>query len=162
MAEHLVLADGTTLGAVMNLIEQRIGWMEQIGLRQWNTDGYQAAYPPAYFADKMRRGELYMLKRDGRVAAAAVLLEADDRWPEGGSALYLHTFVADRREKGAGGALLALAEALARERGKDLLRLDCAADNPRLNDYYAQKGYRPAGRCAEGGYAGILREKRLR
>lgn len=106
MADYMALADETTLGAVIALIEQRIGWMEQTGLRQWNTTGYRAAYPPAYFADRMRCGELYVLKRDGRIAAAAVLLEADSRWPEGGSALYLHNFVAAPGEKGAGSALL--------------------------------------------------------
>ena len=62
---------------------------------------------------------------------------------------------------GLGGWMLGELEALARKDGKAALRLDCAVDNAALNDYYASHGYREAGRCADGAYLGIRREKRL-
>lgn len=36
--------------AVLSLISQRIRWMDACGIRQWNTTGYEAAYPPSYYA----------------------------------------------------------------------------------------------------------------
>ena len=42
---------------------------------------------------------------------------------------------------------------------KAAVRLDCAENNPFLNDYYEKRGYRIAGKCAAGEYKGILRQK---
>ena len=45
--------------------------------------------------------------------------------------------------------------------GKEYLRLDCAVDNPVLNEYYESMGYETAGHCQDGPYYGVRREKRL-
>ena len=52
------------------------------------------------------------------------------------------------------------AMALALERGKAYLRLDCQRDNPELNTYYERLGfsYVGLGPVEEGGYRGNLRQ----
>ena len=76
-------------------------------------------------------------------------------------ALYLHNFVTARHANGAGDAFLAGCEQFALAHNKSLFRLDCAADNTVLNDYYAARGFAAAGTVEDGPYKGVLREKRL-
>ena len=42
---------------------------------------------------------------------------------------------------------------------KAAVRLDCAENNPFLNDYYEKHGYKEKGKCSDGEYHGILRQK---
>ncbi|MFF8913638.1 GNAT family N-acetyltransferase [Streptomyces sp. NPDC015032] len=83
---------------------------------------------------------------------------------------YVHRLVTDRTAAPAGAGRLLLAEAERRivSSGRDLCRLDCLADNPRLREYYEDAGYtvtgtRPA-KDGDGGrtYGVTLLEKRLR
>lgn len=158
-------ADESVLEQIYTLIDRRIQWMDEVGIRQWNVTDYWDVYPREHYIEQMRQNRLYVLKRmpEGTVVGTAVLYETDDRWPDGQdvSAYYVHHFAAAPEEKGAGKILLGHLEELARTDGKGALRLDCADDNPRLNRYYEEKGYLPAGTCADGVYRGILREKYL-
>ena len=65
--------------AVLSLISQRIRRMDACGIRQWNTTGYEAAYPPSYYAAQAKAGTLFVLlqKESGAVCCAAVLTEED-------------------------------------------------------------------------------------
>ena len=158
-----------TLGApedadgIIELIEKRTAWMDREGIRQWNMTGYKEVYPADYYREEAAAGRLYVLKRGGTLAGALVLLEEDQRWEDerAGEALYVHNFVTALSEPGAGGWMLEQAENLARERGKRLMRLDCAIHNLRLNEYYEKKGYRLCGTCTDGPYVGNKREKTL-
>lgn len=146
---------------VFALIAERIAWMDEVGIRQWNEADYTKIYPREYYREKCREGKVYVLMRGEKVLCAAVLLEEDGRWNDREAACYVHNFAASVSEKGAGGRFLACAERLARLRGKKYMRLDCAVGNEALNRYYEERGYRLAGSCAEGGYRGNRREKRL-
>lgn len=150
------------LDAVFRLIDGRIRWMEEKGLHQWNETDYWGVYPPAHYRALMQRRELYVLRMGARITAAAALLTEDERWPQDGvRALYVHHLASQAGEKGAGALALDFCEAIARSRKMDYLRLDCAADNERLNRYYAQRGFLPAGDFTEGPYTGTRRQKRL-
>ena len=62
---------------------------------------------------------------------------------------------------GAGKAILREAEKLAKVRGMEAIRLDCAEGNARLNAWYEAQGYFLRGTCTDGPYHGLLREKLL-
>lgn len=160
------LADRSDLEGVYTLIDQRIGWMDKMGIRQWNVTDYWTVYPKEHYVEQLQQGRLYVMKRlsDESVAAAAVLYDADARWPDGETACacYIHHFAADLKEKGVGSILLLRLEQLALRRGKAFMRLDCPSDSPRLNQYYEQRGYVPAGTCLDGKYSGNLKEKALK
>lgn len=154
------------LEAVYSLIRERIRWMDEKGLGQWNKVDYFGVYPESYFREAMADKRLYVLRgEDGEgVAGAAVISDADAFWPEDGeSALYLHNLVTDVREagKGLGDMMLWFCEVLARTRGRSYMRLDCAKDNAKLNTYYALRGFLPAGEVCDGPYMGVLRQKDL-
>lgn len=94
---------------------------------------------------------------------AVVLLSEDERWREkkGEKAYYIHNLVTSVSAAGAGKQLLREVETMAVSEGKEYLRLDCAVDNPVLNEYYESMGYETAGHCQDGPYYGVRREKRL-
>lgn len=155
------------VSTIFRLILHRMQWMDEVGIRQWNVTKYDEVYPESYYEAARLRGDLFVLSdtRSGQIAACAVLKTADDRWPEAlqaqGSAFYLHNFASRTDAKGAGAIFLQCAEEYARRCGKVYFRLDSADDNPVLEHYYTSRGYTPAGRCIDGLYTGVLRQKRL-
>lgn len=150
---------------VFQLVLDRIHWMDEKGIRQWNVTKYLERFPYSYYEQKQAEGELYVLeeKATGDIVCGAVLKEIDDRWPETveGSAYYLHNFATDTKKPGVGLVFLHLAERFAASVGKEYFRLDCAVDNAFLNQYYDAQGYVVVGNCVHGLYRGLLREKKL-
>lgn len=146
------------------LIRNRIAWMDDQGIESWNTTGYLDRFPEAYFLEKCHAGELYILRgADGALHGAVVLLTEDRRWDDlpPAHAYYLHNLVSAPDAHGAGRTILHDVEILARETGKEALRLDCIRSNEVINRFYEQAGYHACGECADGPYHGILREKQL-
>lgn len=160
------LAIESDLPGIHALIDRRIHWMDDMGIRQWNVTDYQTVYPESHYIEQMEQKHLYVLKRssDATIAATAVLYDSDPRWPKanGIPAYYVHHFAADQTAKGAGAILLHHLEQLALQNGKSVMRLDCPSDSPRLNQYYQEKGYVPCGTCVDGKYKGNLKEKILK
>lgn len=164
MDETFTQAKPEDAAGVMALVKERTAWMDRVGICQWNVNRYPEAYPEEYYREEARAGRLYLLRRGGAIASAAVLRQEDEQWEDSASAraLYVHNLVSSLNDKGAGGRLLGWAEELARERGLTALRLDCAANNPSLNKYYEKKGFRlREGQCVDGPYVGNKREKTL-
>jgi GNAT superfamily N-acetyltransferase len=76
---------------------------------------------------------------------------------------YIHRFAVSRNHLGLGigHRLLDWAETYIRDHGKKRIRLDCMAENPRLNQYYSDRGYQHIRRLEwENGWKINLYEKR--
>jgi hypothetical protein len=152
------------LDEAIALIRARVAWMDAVGIRQWNVTDYMGVYPRSYFEQIFVGGELFALyDAAGRMLAVGALKQADERWQdaEDADAFYLHHFASAVDCPGAGSRFLACAEQYAKTAGKQYFRLDSAIDNPKLEQYYSKRGYRPVGQCVDGAYVGILREKKL-
>lgn len=149
--------------AVFDLIMSRVAWMDRVGIQQWNMTKYDECYPLAYYEMRRQKDELFVLEEasTGKLACVGALFHEDERWPDKEAAYYLHHLAADLDFKGAGSIFLQLAERYAADQGMQYLRLDSAVDNPVLENYYTSRGYREAGRCIDGLYEGILRQKKL-
>lgn len=148
---------------VFSLVEKRVHWMDETGIRQWNVTNYLEAYPPKYYEEQQAAGRLYVLANP-KITGAVVLLEADERWIDRAAdpAYYVHNLATDPKVKGAGREILKAIEQLASKQKKRYVRLDCATDNVFLNSYYSEMGYQLAGTCEEGLYKGNRREKEIR
>lgn len=164
MAGIFCPASASEVEQVFALYGKRIQWMDESGIEQWNVADYLSIYPCSYYAGQQSAGNLYVLRENGRVAGAAVLLQQDERWSgkEEIPAYYVHNLVTALDAKGAGKRILCETEKLALEQGKDCVRLDCDVTNEALNQYYESLGFEKMGRCEEGGYVGYLREKKLK
>ena len=153
---------------MFEIILERVKWMDEAGIQQWNVTGYAEVYPLSYYEEKHDKGEVFVLEdaASGEILCAGVLRNEDERWNHvcdsaDGSAYYLHNFASQVSAKGAGSIFLEFAERYAAKQGKKYFRLDSADDNEFLTHYYVSRGYTPAGTCIDGPYTGILREKRL-
>lgn len=155
------LAQNNEIDIIFSLYEKRIYWMNKLGIQQWNITNYLTVYPISYYAERQRLEELYVLCRENVIIGAVVLLQSDERWlKEANSpAYYVHNLVTEPSVKGAGKMILSEAEKMAISEGMQFIRLDCAADNEFLNEYYDSMGYKMAGRCKDGAYIGNKREK---
>lgn len=149
--------------AVFALIMRRVAWMDTVGIRQWNTTKYDQRYPLDYYEKRRQMGELFVLadRATEKLLAVGALFHDDVRWPDPESAYYLHHLASDLDAKGAGSIFLKEAERYTASQGKLYLRLDSAVGNQTLQDYYTSRGYVEAGRCEDGLYKGILRQKKL-
>jgi len=93
----------------------------------------------------LQHDELYLARRDGVAVGVFVLQWADPfYWGERpDDAGYVHKLAV--REDAAGGSvgqeMLRWAEERVRGVGRDVVRPDCDADNPRLNAYYRDAGF---------------------
>ncbi len=148
---------------MFSMILQRMRWMDQNGIRQWNVTEYDRAYPLEYYMEEQRRGRIFALTdaTADRIVCAAILKEEDERWSDGVPALYIHNFVSKIDASGVGAYFLECAAEYAAQLGKEYLRLDSAVDNPALAHYYERHGFLPAGECSDGPYHGILRQREL-
>ena len=148
---------------VFALIMRRVSWMDQVGIRQWNTTKYDERYPLDYYEQRRQMGELFVLAdgASGKILSVGALFHDDERWPDPQSAYYLHHLASDVDAKGTGDVFLQKAEAYTAGQGKQYLRLDSAVGNKTLEAYYTNRGYVEAGCCKDGLYEGILRQKKL-
>lgn len=96
-----------------------------------------------------------------RTLCVGTLFHDDERWPDPESACYLHHLAAALAAKGAGSIFLQATECYTARQSKTWLRLDSAVGNKTLEDNYTSCGYVKVDRCADGLYAGILRQKKL-
>lgn len=156
-------AEKQEVPAVFALIMSRVAWMDQVGIRQWNTTRYDECYPPEYYEERRQKDELFVLEErsSGRLVCVGALFHEDARWPDPESAYYLHHLASAVDTKGAGSRFLQEAEAYTKNQGKTYLRLDSAVGNMVLENYYTTRGYVEAGRCIDRLYKGILRQKKL-
>lgn len=164
MEYRLEKATPNDVASVFSLVEARIHWMDVMGIKQWNTTGYLEVYPLDYYVEQQEQGNLYVLyTKDNDIVSAVVLLNDDDRWNDRAetSAFYVHNLVSDVAKHGAGSILLQEVEKIAKQYGKEYIRLDCAVNNTFLNRYYEKRGYMLAGSCIDGMYVGNRREKKL-
>lgn len=153
------------IGEVFSIYKARVSWMDLSGISQWNTTDYLNAYPVSYYRQRMEKGQLYVLRLNGRpeIVGSAVMLEEDDYWPDSPpDVCYIHNLATLPTVPGIGKRLIEDLEQLALKMGKTHMRLDCAVDNSFLNGYYESMEYALVGRCQDGPYLGNCREKSLK
>ncbi|MFF8536490.1 GNAT family N-acetyltransferase [Streptomyces sp. SAS_267] len=143
------LAETADLATLVRLRDDAAHWMLAHGITgQWQP----GQLDEEHFRRAMTRGEVWIAEADGRVAGAWELWwEDEDAWgPQPPVAGYVHRLMVDRSSArpGTGRLLLRAAERRVAATGRGTVRLDCLADNARLNDYYLDAGYRIVGHKA--------------
>jgi len=148
---------------VYELITDRVRWMDENDIHQWNDTNYLEVFPLEYYEACLERMYVLVEEASGRILSAGVLLEdKDQRWDSDAPAYYVHNLVSVRNSGGAGKEFLRCVEELAVRNGKQYLRLDSSDDNPKLTAYYEALGFVACGSCQVGQYHGNLRQKVLK
>ena len=147
---------------MFSLILRRIEWMDENGIKQWNVRNYADVYPIEYYYEQYEKDVIFaLIDENETLVCAAILQEQDENWDDNSPAIYLHNFVSQVGRKGVGTIFLNHAAEYALQHKKKYFRLDSAADNPALAQYYESQGFLPVGECQDGFYRGVLRQKLL-
>ena len=110
---------------MFDLVLERMKWMDEKGIEQWNVMGYDEVYPLSYYEQKCREGLAFALEdKDGTTLCAAVLLENDSRWSDDVPALYVHNLVSKGRRGRCGCGISAPRRGVRPEYKQKYLRLD--------------------------------------
>lgn len=147
--------------AVLGLFDEAVEWLVDRGLvGQWGEQPFSARPEMRRLIQRtLERGEVRVAEHRG--AAVGVLATGDHPDYVPGSTLpdlYVTLLVSARRLAGnrIGARLLELAGELARERGAQMLRVDCWADAPALVNYYERQGFVREGRFDLNGWRGQI------
>ena len=137
------------VGAVMEVVRRVVPGMRASGNLQWDAE-----YPnAAVFAEDVALGQMWVAEAGGRMAGvAAVTTEQSPEYAEVGwdlqeAAVVVHRLAVNPafRGQGVAGALMEQAEAVARERGIGVLRVDTNTRNTAMQRMLSRLGYGLAG-----------------
>ena len=158
-------AEPGELDTVLRLLKEAALWLGEKRIDYWQD----WISPPAHFVDWIEQGfsqnQFYMV-HDGEEVIGCFRLQWCDPlfWGQRADhAGYVHSFAIsrDRAGQGLGKRVLGLIEGRCRQKGKDLLRLDCGVDVVGLRRYYEQYGFKPVGQVAVEGEELVLYEKQI-
>ncbi len=146
----------------MDIIGQAAAWLEQRGVNQWPSPPNEHWW--RRIADQIDAGEFHLAYLEGQVVATLRISWKDALWPsDDGMAGYIHNLalVDQAHGMGLGAILIKWAKAYIRETGRPLIRLDCAAENKALCEYYEALGFRYIGRREDKDYTAALYEMKI-
>lgn len=131
------------LPEVLRLLNDAADWMHRRGLDQW-PDGM----PASRIGPMVAQAEFWLARKDDRaVGTIAMSADADaEFWTPDEAhdlAVYVSKLAIDRAEAGSrlGELILRWITDYAGQLGYDWVRLDAWKTNPRLHDYYLQRGW---------------------
>lgn len=165
---------GADLDAVMRLFDAAVAWLvargqpEQWGTEPWSADPARVErMRVAISGEAVNGGEFWVAVDEAdHVVGATIVSETPMPYiePVAERELYVGLLISDPAHRGEniGGSLLDRAKAIARERGIDLLRVDCfAGGDGSLVRYYESQGFRQVRPFEVKGWPGMLLAQRV-
>ncbi|MGY1437162.1 GNAT family N-acetyltransferase [Streptomyces reniochalinae] len=136
-------ADGE---ALMALRVEAEGWLAAAGIDQWRSPGFRDR-ALAKWQNDIAHDRTWVVEDGAGTAATVTLAPPDmDFWREGDdpdNAVYVAKLITGRRAAGQqlGGRVLDWVGAVARDRRRKWVRLDCWRANTALQNYYLREGF---------------------
>lgn len=128
---------------VLELWKGSARWIQSKGINQWNPDDFNIEQVHECF---YKGSEVYLAKLNEVIVGTLFICWSDPIiWEDldDNESGYIHRFAVSRKHLGLGlgKQLLTWAENYIRNKGKKRIRLDCMAENAKLNQYYLESGY---------------------
>ena len=135
---------------VLAVLDEAAAWLKGRGVEQW-----PGRFERSWVEGAVRRGETWLALAGGTVSGTVTLDQCDSAW-DGlpGAAVYVHRMAVRRSASGLGAVILGWAARIARQQGREALRLDCVASNGRLRAHYEAAGFDHRGDVAVAGAPG--------
>ncbi|MCR8843304.1 GNAT family N-acetyltransferase [Paenibacillus sp. SC116] len=146
---------------ILKLLKGAASWIQSKGINQWHPDEIHLEHVHEFFHNGC---EFFLARMNAEIVGTLFICWSDPRvWEEldDERSGYIHKFAVGRDYVGLGigRQLLGWAEQYIRDKGKKI-RLDCMAENHRLNQYYVESGYKYVKRLEwENGWKISLYEK---
>jgi ribosomal protein S18 acetylase RimI-like enzyme len=146
---------------VLDLWQGAARWLQSKNINQWRPENFSLDKVHKYIAGS----DVYLAEMSREIVGTYLITWNDPFiWKEldNGLSGYIHKFSVSRKQKGMGIGLRLLrsAEEQIRNNGKEYIRLDCMADNERLNRYYRDAGFKYIRRIDGEGWSANLYEKK--
>ena len=147
------------LPLVIDILAEAAAWLQSKGVDQWPSpipDHWQQR-----MAAKIEQGQIYTVGINKNRFGIVGLAWQDAYWPDDGQAGYVHRMAvrSDVHGQQLGGMILFWAQMQVKKHGRQFVRLDCAAGNGRLRQYYEDMGFLYRGQLEDHDYSAGLYEK---
>ncbi|WP_409344647.1 GNAT family N-acetyltransferase [Paenibacillus sp. MBLB4367] len=123
------------------ILEEAAIWLKKIDQEMWSENQYSVAG----LLKRYGIGNVYIGRLEDQAAATMILQEEDPMWSDiaANESLFLHKLAVKRQyaKNGCSQEMIECAKRLAITLGKSYVRLDCAADRPKLCDFYERNGF---------------------
>ena len=150
------MATLTDIDAIIQLYKERVTWFKWKKLSQWTH--YLQNHPKEEFMRKIELGEYYVVLKDDEIVGGLALSTDSEQWMDDtANAFYLCRVVSKIGYKNLGNYMAEEAKRLAKEAGKEFLRLECVYANTKLNETWEKLGFAFI-RDVEDRYHSSLRE----
>jgi ribosomal protein S18 acetylase RimI-like enzyme len=138
------LARPDQLDQYLEFLEELATWLESRGIAQWQPGNFRKSR--AYYGASIAKGETWVAYCGPELVGTIRVLDSEPAvWPEieKEDGVYVYNLAVNRRWAGCGigTKLLAWADECAVKKTRKYVRLDCAANNGFLKDYYQQSGF---------------------
>jgi GNAT superfamily N-acetyltransferase len=159
----IIQATPQDVEAILSILAEAAQWIESKGIDQWRVDDFTVETILDYFKGR----EIFLAVFEGVPIGTFAIQWSDGHiWKEldNEESGYLHRFAVKRAYsgKGIGVNLLNWAEQYIRSQDKRYFRLDCIAENARLNQFYQTAGFLLISRVNVKGWNAALFEKELK
>jgi GNAT superfamily N-acetyltransferase len=137
------LATPSDSDAICDVLQEAAGWLEQRGTPLWPSNMFDGIS----IAAEMSEHAYYVVESvDGHIIGTFRFQHSDpDFWPDvpANDSAFIHRVAIRRHYAGCGLSKMMLdhAKEIARKTSLSFLRLDCAADRPKLRYVYEQNGF---------------------
>jgi GNAT superfamily N-acetyltransferase len=131
------------IGQFASILKEAAEWLRQQGREMWIPEQLTAER----LLEQNAMHEMYIGFVNGEPAATMIIQETDPvMWPEESTrpdSLYLHKLSVRRAyaKTGCSAMMIGWAKEEVKRRDKTFLRLDCAADRPKLCSFYEKHGF---------------------
>jgi ribosomal protein S18 acetylase RimI-like enzyme/GrpB-like predicted nucleotidyltransferase (UPF0157 family) len=137
------------LDLVLLLLKSAALWLRERKINYWQ----EWIAPPQNFVNWIKRGfaqdQFFMVEREGEIVGCFRLIWEDEQFwgKREDQAGYIHSFTVARElaGQGIGYQILDMIQDYCLENGNAWLRLDCAANNRALRNYYEEYGFKLVG-----------------
>jgi len=117
----------------------RAKWLKDKGIEQWRRS--EQIHSVEYLMTQQELNQFYVCKFNGVIIGAFSLQKEDIFWKDKENSLYLHAFVSSVNYSGYGRFMIDEMKKICKHKNKKYLRLDCRADNEKLNEFYKNNGF---------------------
>jgi GNAT superfamily N-acetyltransferase len=147
------------LPLVIDILAEAAAWLQSKDIDQWPfpiPDHWQKR-----MAAKIEQGQIYAVGINDNWFGIVGLAWKDAYWPDDGQAGYVHRMALRTavHGQGIGEMILFWAQQQVKQQGRQFVRLDCAAGDGRLRQYYKDMGFLYKGLIEDHDYSAALYEK---
>lgn len=155
---ELQVAKTENLDEIIELYSERSSWFEENGIDQWSN--YLTNHPKKEFIQVINNNNYYMLKKNNELIGGFELSNRQSFWEENKDAYYIYKVVTKVGYRDLGKYIFGICEEFAKRDNKKYLRLECKADNIKLNNMYEDYGFKFV-KSGQDYYKYNLRERKL-